>query len=104
MNQLEPNESTTLHAAVHYGHVEIVRILLHEKNVMCHRLNRYDLTAYEEASTDEIRELFDRPRDSQRFCSETADNDKFVMESWETQSFENDWTFTTIKSDLFCRG
>ena len=80
LNQLEPNGSTALHAAVYYNHPEIVRILLHEKGVMIHRRNRYNLTAYEEAEDNEIRALFNRPNASQRFWDDAT---KPLVESLE---------------------
>ncbi|CAF1018046.1 unnamed protein product [Adineta ricciae] len=68
MNQLEPNGSTALHAAAFFGHSQIVHLLLNEYGVIRHRKNRYGLTAYQEASTNQIRQLFQRPGYN-RFCS-----------------------------------
>ncbi|CAF4271262.1 unnamed protein product [Rotaria sp. Silwood2] len=63
LNPLEPNiHSTPLHAACYYGHKEIVELLL-ENGCDRSKLNRYGLTAYEEAANDEIRRLFKRPQD-----------------------------------------
>ncbi|CAF1196573.1 unnamed protein product [Rotaria sp. Silwood1] len=77
LNPLEPNvDSTPLHAACYYGHKEIVKLLLENG---CDRLkiNRYGLTAYEEAANDDIRQLFKRSQIrncSQRFQDEIIDD------------------------------
>ncbi|CAF3096240.1 unnamed protein product [Rotaria sp. Silwood2] len=70
INQLEPNGSTGLHAASFYGHTDIVRLLLLEYGCERHRLNSYGLTAYEEATTQEIRRLFYRASHMNRFHDE----------------------------------
>ncbi|CAF1275940.1 unnamed protein product [Adineta ricciae] len=70
LNCLEPNGSTALHAAAHGGHVEIVRILLNEQGCRRDRPNCHGLTAYEEAQTEEIRQLFHRPSGTNRFCDD----------------------------------
>jgi hypothetical protein len=67
LNRLELNGSTTLHAASYYGHREIVRLLLHQRGCRSERLNRHGLTAYQEAKNDEIRQLFHRPGNKNRF-------------------------------------
>jgi hypothetical protein len=68
VNQIEPNGSTALHAASYYNQPRIVRLLLESG---CSRtvLNHHGATAYQEAATDEIRALFDRPR-SKRFVDD----------------------------------
>ncbi|CAF1522360.1 unnamed protein product, partial [Rotaria magnacalcarata] len=70
INRLESNGSTALHAAVYYGRTEVVRILLREYGVERHRRNLHNLTAFEEAADDEIRQLFMR-LETDRFCSNT---------------------------------
>jgi hypothetical protein len=76
LNNFEPIvKSTPLHAASFYGHKEIVQLLL-EHGCDRSKVNSYGLTAYEEASSDEIRELFKRPRDgtaTNRFHDEASD-------------------------------
>lgn len=59
LNQLEPNGSTSLHAAAYYGHLEIVCLLL-DKGAVSTIKNKFGLTAAEEARTDEIRKLFEK--------------------------------------------
>ncbi|CAF1234737.1 unnamed protein product, partial [Didymodactylos carnosus] len=66
LNKIEPNGSTALHAASFYGNEQIVRLLL-EKGVSRSIRNRYSLTAYEEASTDEVKKLFQRQSATDRF-------------------------------------
>ncbi|CAF4002511.1 unnamed protein product, partial [Rotaria sp. Silwood1] len=74
LNQLEPNGSTALHAASYGGHVEIVRLLLNKLGCRRDRRNRYGLTAYEEAFSEEVRRLFHRPDGRNRFCPENDDD------------------------------
>ena len=57
INRVESNGSTALHAASYYGHASIVRLLL-EKGADTAVRNRYGKTANEEASTEEVRGLF----------------------------------------------
>jgi hypothetical protein len=93
LNRLEPNGSTALHAASYFGHTEIVRLLLHQHGVMRHRRNRHGFTAYEEAASDEIRQLFHRPANSHRFCSDNTDEAQHLFTSTgdeETEDDEND--------------
>jgi hypothetical protein len=84
LNRLEPNGSTPLHAASFYGHTETVRLLLCERGCDRSQSNRYGLTAYEEAKTDEIRELFHRPLNMNRFC--------------DNNEQENQQTFSIVSS------
>ncbi|CAF3668965.1 unnamed protein product, partial [Rotaria sp. Silwood1] len=56
------------HAATHFGQIEIVRLLLQHHGVQRHRRKLYSHTAYEEAKTDEMREIFYRPSNVNRFC------------------------------------
>lgn len=102
INRLEPNGSTALHAASFFGHTDVVELLLHQYGVMRHRRNRHGVTAYEEASTDEIRELFHRSSMSGRFCSQnTNDADNLFTtngdETTENDEAPNDWVQGTEK-------
>ncbi|CAF4555450.1 unnamed protein product, partial [Rotaria sp. Silwood2] len=63
INCLEPNGSTALHAAASFGYPNIVR-LLHDLHVDRRHRNVHGMTAYQEAKTDEIRQLFHRPNDT----------------------------------------
>ena len=74
LNRLEPNGSTALHVASHFGHTKIVRVLLHQHGVMRHRRNRHGLTAYKESANDEIHQLFHRSANSHRFSSDNTDD------------------------------
>ncbi|CAF3514617.1 unnamed protein product [Rotaria sp. Silwood2] len=85
INRLEPNGSTALHAASFFGHADIVRLLLHQFGVIHHRRNRYGLTAYEEAATDEIHQLFYRSSNSQRFYSNATTDVEHLFTSIVTE-------------------
>ena len=73
INQLEPNGSTSLHAASFYGHIDIVRLLL-EKGARRNVLNEFQLTPADEAKTSEIKQLFNRlpTEGSKRFTTTSA--------------------------------
>jgi hypothetical protein len=73
LNKLQPNGSTALHAATYYNHLEIVKLLL-EHNCPPNTLNRFANTAYEEAETKEMKQLFDRNDVSDRFHETNAVN------------------------------
>lgn len=62
INRIESNGSTALHAASYYGHANVVRLLL-EHNADATIRNKYDKTAKEEASTDDVRTLFEQTDD-----------------------------------------
>ncbi|CAF3480297.1 unnamed protein product [Rotaria sp. Silwood2] len=111
INRLEPNGSTALHAASFFGHVDVLRFLLHEKNIVQHKRNRYGMTAYEEAPNDQIRVLFHRPADNQRFCTSEDTKKSLIMPldeisedidephpNEETETIPDDWVVGS-KSD-----
>ena len=66
LNKLQPNGSTPLHAATYYNHTEIVQMLL-ERGCPRNTLNRFGNTAYEEAETSKMRDLFHRLNSTHRF-------------------------------------
>ncbi|CAF2394417.1 unnamed protein product [Rotaria sp. Silwood2] len=66
LNELQPNGSTALHAATYYEHLDIVKLLL-DRNCPCTQLNRFGRTAYEEARSPEMKQLFTRPDLTCRF-------------------------------------
>ncbi|UJR19389.1 hypothetical protein I4U23_022519 [Adineta vaga] len=72
LNHIESNGSTPLQAATYYGHTEIIRLLLIEYDCLRHQINCHGLTAYEEAQTEKIRELFYRPGGINRFCDDKS--------------------------------
>ncbi|CAF2093377.1 unnamed protein product [Rotaria magnacalcarata] len=76
LNQLELNGSTALHAATFFGHLDIVYLLLHDYSCQRHLRNRHGFTAYEEAETDEMKQLFHRPSDANRFNDDSMSMDK----------------------------
>ncbi|CAF2060145.1 unnamed protein product [Rotaria magnacalcarata] len=76
INQLEPNGSTSLHAACFFNHPQIVKLLL-EHGASRTVLNKYGYTPLQEAITDEIKELFYRKAaDAQgRFTTDLTTSD-----------------------------
>ena len=90
INRLEPNGSRALHAASHFGHPEIARLLLHQHGVRRHRRNRHGLTAYEESANDEIRQIFHRSANSQRFSSDNTDEAEQLFTSVGDEEAKDD--------------
>lgn len=66
LDHMEPNGSTALHAASYYQHDQIVELLL-ERGFTRRIVNKYNNTPFKEASTDRIRDLLSRPKNSCRF-------------------------------------
>jgi len=60
INQIESNGSTSLHAACHFNHPQIVKLLL-DCGALRTTLNSHGCTAFDEAATDQIKQLFPRP-------------------------------------------
>ena len=89
LNQAEPNGDTPLHAATCSGHLDIVRLLLHEYSCQRHIRNRRGNTAYEEAQTDEMRQLYRRPANENRFNDNSQDT-KQIFELVSSSVREND--------------
>ncbi|CAF1545427.1 unnamed protein product [Didymodactylos carnosus] len=58
INCIEPNGSTALHTACHFGHMKIVQILLENGASRSIRNRLTNLTAYEETDNEYIRSLF----------------------------------------------
>ena len=79
LNRLEPNGSTPLHAASYHGNADIVRLLLNKYGCRRDHLNRFGLTAFEEARDEEIRRLFYRPNEVNRFCEDENVTDRFEL-------------------------
>lgn len=77
IDKLEPNNSTALHTASYNGHYEIVKLLL-EKGASTSIKNRYNLTPYEEGKTDEIRKLFLRKDDNEKFVGDLDNTLKWI--------------------------
>ncbi|CAF1069963.1 unnamed protein product [Rotaria sordida] len=73
LNQLEPNGSTALHAATYFDHVDIVRLLLHEYSCQRNIQDHHDFMAYEKAQTDEMRQLYNRSSNGNRFNGNSTD-------------------------------
>ncbi|UJR19914.1 hypothetical protein I4U23_023046 [Adineta vaga] len=71
MNKLEPLGSTALHVACFRGHKEIVKLLL-TKGVSRSIMNKYNCIPYEEAASNDIRELFDRIPGNNRYIGNSG--------------------------------
>ncbi|UJR18299.1 hypothetical protein I4U23_005202 [Adineta vaga] len=84
INCLEPNGSTGLHAASYFGHFDVVKFLL-QQGVLRHEKNLHGFSAYEEAATNEIRELFHRRCNSERFSTSTADHVRSLFSPYDEQ-------------------
>ncbi|CAF1536113.1 unnamed protein product, partial [Rotaria sordida] len=94
VNQLEPNGSTALHAASYFNQPRIVKLLL-ESGCSRTTLNRHGNTAYEEASTDEIQALFNRPTSDLFIDEHLTETFKLVDNSGDNVQMEDgipdDW-------------
>ncbi|CAF1184906.1 unnamed protein product [Didymodactylos carnosus] len=90
LNRLEPNGSTPLHAASFYGHSQIVGLLLREHGCRRECLNQHGLTAYEEAQSEEIRQLFHRPSEKNRFCDASDDAGNIFKVTTKAEMKEED--------------
>ncbi len=97
LNRLELNGSTALHAASHGGHAEIVSILLNERGCRRDRPNLHGLTAYEEAQTQQIRQLFHRAGGKNRFCDENEQNSLALFKSSKSNGLKDDYS---LKEDF----
>lgn len=68
INEIHTKGSTALHAACYHGHKEIVKLLL-DRGARRTIKNEFQCFPYDEAKTDEIRELFTR-RTANRFAGD----------------------------------
>lgn len=66
LDRMEPNGSTALHAACFHKHPQTVALLL-ERGFTRRVRNKYGNTPYEEAETDELKQLFLRSNVASRF-------------------------------------
>ena len=80
LNRLEPNGNTALHAATCFGHLDVVRLLLHQYGCQRQQKNRHGLTAYEVAQTDEMRQLYRRPSNKNQFSDGPNGNTKKLFQ------------------------
>jgi hypothetical protein len=71
MNALESNGSTGLHVACFRGHRDIVKLLL-EKGVSRTVINIFRCIPYEEAPSNEIRQLFERTPSNNRYVANSG--------------------------------
>ena len=68
IDQIQANGSTALHAASFYGHAEIVKMLLKRGASRSIRNEPHKCVPYDEAKTEEIKQLFLRESASNRFA------------------------------------
>jgi hypothetical protein len=84
LDQMEPNGSTGLHAACFFKNIDIVRLLL-DRGFTRRVLNKYNNTPVDECETEEIRELFKRPKTTIRFGGNiTHEQEKLLWTLIET--------------------
>jgi hypothetical protein len=69
IDRLEPNGSTALHAACFHGHVDIVRLLL-DRGADRSIQNKFQCLPFDEALTEEIKELFLRMPNGNRLVTD----------------------------------
>lgn len=60
VNQIEPNGSTSLHAACYFNRPQIVKLLL-DYGALRTTVNKHGCTAFDEAATEQVKDLFPRP-------------------------------------------
>jgi hypothetical protein len=87
INSIESNGSTALHAAAFYGHANIVHLLL-QRGADTTIRNKYKKTAKEEASTDEIRAMFNSA-DKLTGTNNSNDDDDELPQSELVQLYQN---------------
>ncbi|CAF1173345.1 unnamed protein product [Didymodactylos carnosus] len=101
INRTEPNESTALHVASYYGHGDIVQLLLDDYGVSRDRKNEYGLTTYEDAATDQIRDLFHQSTErTKRFYSDENTTNPLEVNINESQWLQFHPTDYQIKIEL----
>jgi len=66
LDRMEPNGSTALHAACYFKNIEIIQLLL-DRGFTRYAINKFNNKPIDESETDEIKELFKRPKISNRF-------------------------------------
>jgi hypothetical protein len=99
IDRIESNGSTALHAASYFGNANIVRLLL-DRGASTTIRNKHDKTANQEASTDEIKDLFKSVTKPEYDDNNDDDNDE-IPQSEFAQVYEN--ANKMDKSDLATR-
>jgi hypothetical protein len=69
INRLESNRSPALHVTAALSHAEMISLLLNVYGVMRDQKDQNNRTAYEVACNDDIRQLFHRQKNNNRFYS-----------------------------------
>jgi hypothetical protein len=103
INQIEPNGSTALHAAAYYGNQEIVKLLL-SKGAQHMIKNLHGCTPYDEAKTEDIKNLFQRQNGARaesrsRFVGEKGASSEWIFVKGDPSSYAS----LNRKSLLQCR-
>ena len=88
INKQQSDGSTSLHVSAYYGHYETVKLLL-EYGARRSIRNKHNLTAYDEARTEKIRQLFLRNNANYYFITDINDNNTLewiiIYDEIETQ-------------------
>ncbi|UJR18079.1 hypothetical protein I4U23_004979 [Adineta vaga] len=96
IERVEPNGSTALHAATHYGHKKIVKLLLARSPDTSIR-NTYGNTAEDEASGSEIRTLF---KQSSSHASTIYNKDESCTQGSKVFVFKNGYCLIVKRIEL----
>ena len=78
LDRMEVNGSTALHAACFFDHRDIIRLLL-ERGFTRRVTNKFNNTPENECQSDEARQLFLRPKNSNRFGGLTSFDEENVI-------------------------
>ncbi|CAF0930724.1 unnamed protein product [Rotaria sordida] len=71
LDKMESNGSTALHAACFYKNIDIVKLLL-DRGFTRRVINKYNYKPLDECESEEIRQLFIRPKVSNRFGGDVS--------------------------------
>ena len=69
LDRLESNGSTVLHVACYRGHRDVVELLLN-RGVNRSIMNRFQCLPYDEAASEEIKNLFERIPNNNRYVAD----------------------------------
>ncbi|CAF1539103.1 unnamed protein product [Rotaria sp. Silwood1] len=92
IDQTEANGSSALHVASFYGHTEIVKLLL-EKGASRSIENVYKCVPYDEAKTEEIKQLFLRRTASNRFGDDGSGHIDWIKCDAGAESLASDYRY-----------
>ena len=98
INQIEPNGSTSLHAACYYNHPQIVKLLL-DYGALRSTRNSHGCTAFDEATTEQVKELFPRPFEAAQARFSTAISLEKAVEWASLEYGRYGWWYKQYLSD-----